>query len=113
MSATIRAKVSTVQAEEVMKNVNIDGVEPYFTIIKEYENAITLNAGASQTMKKIRNEAGLFATVNCVSDTEWGGNDRIVLAQNSWVILCFAAESEEGSNRWYVLDRKDTGITLS
>lgn len=109
----IRAKVSTVQAEELAKNVNIDGSEPYFTILTDYENAINLNAGVSQTMKKIRNEAGNSATINCVSATEWGGNDRIVISNNSWCVLCFASESEKGTERWYVLDRKDTGITLS
>lgn len=48
-----------------------------------------------------------------MDDTDWGGNDRIVLSNNSWVILCFSPSDEEGSDRWYVLDRKDTGVTLS
>lgn len=113
MALLIRAKVSTSQAEEIGQNVNIGGSDPYFTIITGVDAAVNLNTASGDTMKKIRNEAGQSATINCVDDTQWGGNDRIVLANNSWVMLCFAPADEEGSDRWYVLDRKDTGVTLS
>ena len=59
MAFTIRAKVSTDPAEELDKNVNINGEEPYFTILTDYENAINLNGGTASVMKKLENQAGM------------------------------------------------------
>ena len=109
----VRIKYGRSPLENLAADVDIDGHDPYFTIIDAYNNPIQLLSGGAGHIKKIRNDSGVTITINVVDDVHGAATNTITIDDNSHLTLMYVSGTENDPLHWVMIDKKVTGVTLS